>query len=77
MRRTQRQRFLNRIQSDVVTRRFHRCVQCKDDVNREPVHRMKFLSWGNPEWRYLCTGRTCAPTRVDALNYWQKEEKDS
>lgn len=75
MRITQRQRFLDRVQSEVVTRRYHRCVQCNDDVKREFVHRMKFWNWGDSEWKYLCFG--CAPSRAHALKYWQKEERNS
>ena len=75
MRITLRQRFLDRIQSDVQTRSYRRCVQCQDDVKREPMHRMKFWNWGDSEWKYLCC--RCAPSRAHALKHWEKEEKNS
>jgi hypothetical protein len=73
---TQRERYLKRVQSNVVVRYFfHGCVRCKDDVKGEYMHRFRESDKDGSWWVYLCC--KCAPDRPDALNYWQKEEKQS
>ncbi len=73
MRRTQRQRYLNRVQSDVITWLSHRCVNCKDDVTKESWHRFRDSDWNGNRWVYLCYW--CAPDRASALNYWQDKQE--
>lgn len=79
MRRTQRERFENRVQSYLTFRGWRRCTECEADVKREPVHRIQLHSWSfhgtHSYWVYLCN--QCAPTREDALKYWENHEATS
>ncbi len=75
MRITRRQRYVKRVQSNFVTRRFRGCVSCHDHVKREPMHRFRDSDPNGSWWVYLCY--RCAPDVASALTYWQDEEDGS